>query len=106
MWSAEATREYDEGEAVGDGNPNNDLDPSVSEYLAKLTETTAFPEIFITDSRGYAIAANAALATSTRARTTGGFSWRTTYRSSRSTVLLREAKAGIKSPTNHRTVSM
>jgi HAMP domain-containing protein len=60
MWSAEATREYDDGEAVGDGNPNNDLDPSVSEYLAKLTKTTAFPEIFITDSRGYAIAANAA----------------------------------------------
>jgi len=60
MWSAEAAREYDEGEAVGDGNPNNDLDPAASNYLIVLSNSTAFPEIFITDNRGYAIAANGA----------------------------------------------
>ena len=60
MWSAEAMREYDEDEAIGDGNPNNDLDPAASNYLAALSNSTAFPEIFITDGRGYAIAANGA----------------------------------------------
>ncbi|MFQ6028824.1 MAG: hypothetical protein ACE5Q6_15175 [Dehalococcoidia bacterium] len=60
MWSAESGREYDEGEAVGDGNPSNDLDPAASNYLAALANSTAFPEIFITDHRGYAIAANGA----------------------------------------------
>ena len=60
MWSAEATREYDEGEAVGDGNPNNDLNPTASNYLTALSNSTSFPEIFITDNRGYAVAANGA----------------------------------------------
>lgn len=60
MWSAEAARKYDEGEAVGDGNPDNDLDPAASNYLVALSNSTAFPEIFITDSRGYAIAASGA----------------------------------------------
>ncbi len=60
MWSEENNRVYDEGEAVGDGNPNNDLNPTASQYLATLATSTSFPEIFITDNRGYAIAANAA----------------------------------------------
>ena len=60
MWSAEATREYDKSEAVGDGNPNNDVDPTASNYLIALSNSTSFPEIFITDNRGYAIAANGA----------------------------------------------
>jgi len=61
MWSDEDTREYDEGEATGDGDLSNDLNPTSSEYLATLSSTTGdFPEIFITDSRGYAISANGA----------------------------------------------
>jgi HAMP domain-containing protein len=61
MWSAEATREYDEGEAVGDGDPYNDVNPAASEYLINLSKSTGVhPEVFITDSRGYAIAANGA----------------------------------------------
>jgi len=60
MWSAEATRQYDEGEAVGDGNTNNDLDPAASSFLKALSTSTAYPELFITDARGYAIAASAA----------------------------------------------
>lgn len=61
MWSAEATRIYTELEAVGDGDATNDLDPDASAYLSSLSTTTGtFPEIFITDSRGYAIAANGA----------------------------------------------
>ena len=61
MWSAEATRTYDDLEAVGDGDFDNDLDPEASEYLKTLSTTTGtYPEIFITDNRGYAIAANGA----------------------------------------------
>jgi methyl-accepting chemotaxis protein len=60
-WSAEESREYDGGEAVGDGDTSNDLNPETSEYLDRLCETTGtYPEIFITDYRGYAIAANGA----------------------------------------------
>lgn len=61
MWSAASTRKYDEGEAVGDGNPDNDLSPSASNYLAELSKTMmVYPEIFITDNRGYAVAASVA----------------------------------------------
>jgi HAMP domain-containing protein len=60
MWSSEATREYNDGEAVGDGNPDNDLFPPVSKYISHLSAGTDYPEIFITDYRGYVIAANAA----------------------------------------------
>ena len=45
MWSAEATRKYNDDEAIGDGNPDNDLSPSVSKYLADLSATTNYPEI-------------------------------------------------------------
>ena len=61
MWSAEKTRVYDEGEATGDGDPANDLSPETSNYLASLSQVTGtFPEVFITDNRGYAIAASVA----------------------------------------------
>ena len=56
-----STRTYDELEAVGDGDYTNDLDPEASEYLESLSTTTGtYPEIFITDNRGYAVAANGA----------------------------------------------
>ncbi|NLE09213.1 MAG: hypothetical protein GX631_08170, partial [Dehalococcoidales bacterium] len=58
MWSAEGTREYTDGEAVGDGNPENDLLPAASEYLTELVAGTSFSEIFLTDARGYVIAAS------------------------------------------------
>ncbi|MFH0874658.1 MAG: HAMP domain-containing protein [archaeon] len=61
MWSAQSTRVYDEGEATGDGNPDNDLSSTASKYLITLsTMTGVYPEIFTTDNRGYAIAANVA----------------------------------------------
>jgi len=61
MWSAELTRVYDEGEAIGDGNLANDLNPTASIFLKTLSDNTGtYPEIFITDNRGYAIAANVA----------------------------------------------
>lgn len=61
LWSAESTRVYDEGEATGDGNPANDLNPTASNYLISLSKTTnIYPEIFTTDNRGYAVAANVA----------------------------------------------
>jgi len=61
MWSAAATRKYNDiNAAVGDGNPDNDLSPVVSKYLADLSATTNYPEISITDSRGYIIAASSA----------------------------------------------
>jgi HAMP domain-containing protein len=60
-WSASASREFDDGEAVGDGNPSNDINPEASNYLVTLSGTVeGFPEIFFTDARGYAIAANGA----------------------------------------------
>ncbi|MBR9675709.1 HAMP domain-containing protein [Candidatus Woesearchaeota archaeon] len=59
-WSASATRVYDEGEATGDGNPDNDVSPEASRFLMRLVAQTPYPELFITDSRGYAIAASAA----------------------------------------------
>lgn len=58
-WSASATRQYEDGEAVGDGDISNDLDPEASKYLIRLSnELGTFPEIFFTDYRGYVIAAN------------------------------------------------
>ncbi len=61
MWSAKAMRAYnDRKEAIGDGNPGNDLSPAVSKYLADLSTSTSYLEVSITDSRGYTIAASAA----------------------------------------------
>ncbi len=61
MWSAKALRAYnDRKEAIGDGNPGNDLSPAVSKYLADLSTSTSYLEVSITDSRGYTIAASAA----------------------------------------------
>jgi HAMP domain-containing protein len=60
MWSAAATRKYNNDEAVGDGNLDNDLSPPVSRYLADLSATTNYPEISVTDARGYTIAASVA----------------------------------------------
>jgi HAMP domain-containing protein len=60
MWSAEATRVYNGYVATGDGDPDNDLFPEVSRYLSDLSATTSFKSIFITDYRGYVIAANTA----------------------------------------------
>jgi len=61
-WSASSTRQYDGDEAMGDGNPDNDIDPETSEYLIRLSKKSdgAYPEIFITDHRGYAVAASGA----------------------------------------------
>ncbi len=61
MWSATATRKYnDQKQAIGDGDPDNDLSPSLSKYFTDLTVNTNYQEIFITDSRGYIIAASGA----------------------------------------------
>jgi len=61
MWSAEATREYDEGEACGDGDPANDISPEASAFLTDIAATSGVvPDIFITNFNGYAIAANGA----------------------------------------------
>jgi HAMP domain-containing protein len=60
-WSASSTRQWDGDEAMGDGKPSNDINPEASEYTKMLSETVVgFPEIFFTDDRGYAIAANEA----------------------------------------------
>jgi HAMP domain-containing protein len=60
-WSDPATRQFDGDEAMGDGDPDNDINPDASEYLISLCNTfPGFPEVFFTDSRGYAIAANGA----------------------------------------------
>ena len=60
MWSAAATRVYNDGDASGDGNADNDVAPTVSRYLATLVSTTNYPEIFITDTNGFVIAASGA----------------------------------------------
>jgi hypothetical protein len=62
MWSAAATRSYaDDTRANGDGNFENDLNPKASKYLAEMSKLTDnYPEIFFTDSRGYAVGANVA----------------------------------------------
>ncbi len=67
MWSDPTTREYDDGEAMGDGDPNNDLNPKASFYLQEIQKSLTcdagemfYPEIFFTDVRGYAIAATGA----------------------------------------------
>ncbi len=60
MWSAKENRRYIYIEAAGDGNPNNDLSPAVSKYLTEISTSINYPEIFITDYRGYTIAANTA----------------------------------------------
>jgi len=60
-WSAEATREYDEGEAVGDGDAANDISPEASNFLITSAEVSVVvSDVFITDYRGYVIAANGA----------------------------------------------
>jgi HAMP domain-containing protein len=60
-WSKSSTRQFDGDEAMGDGSPSNDINPAASEYLILLSSTAVgYPEIFFTDYRGYAIAANAA----------------------------------------------
>jgi HAMP domain-containing protein len=61
-WSASSTRQYDGDEAMGDGDPDNDINPDTSEYLIRLSKDSdgAYPEIFITDARGYAVAASGA----------------------------------------------
>jgi methyl-accepting chemotaxis protein len=67
MWSDPASRKFDDGEAMGDGDPSNDLNPKASQYLQALQESIVcddgemfYPEIFFTDARGYAIAATGA----------------------------------------------
>ena len=60
MWSAEENRRFIYIEAAGDGNPTNDLSPAVSKYITELSTSINYPEIFITDYRGYTIAANGA----------------------------------------------
>lgn len=60
MWSAAATRQFTDGKAVGDMNPDNDLSPALTKYLDELPAITYFREIVVTDSRGYTIATNVA----------------------------------------------
>ncbi len=61
-WSDPATRQYDDGEAMGDGKPQNDISFDASNFLITLSQDAqgAYPEIFFTDARGYAIAASGA----------------------------------------------
>jgi hypothetical protein len=58
MWSHEKSRKFKDGEAIGDGEPENDISPAASRYLLELSKTLAFPELFLTDARGYVIAAS------------------------------------------------
>ncbi|MCD4762335.1 hypothetical protein K8R32_05260, partial [bacterium] len=61
MWSANENRIYTSVGAVGDGSPANDLNPHVSEYLRDIANSYGhFKEIFLTDVRGYTIAATGA----------------------------------------------
>ncbi len=57
-WSNFSTRSTVSGEVPGDGDPDNDIDPAVSRYLAQIVHDTNFLEIFITDARGFVIAAS------------------------------------------------
>ena len=41
MWSAAQGRKYDDGEAMGDGRPENDLVPEASLYLSTLSASTS-----------------------------------------------------------------
>ncbi len=61
-WSNTTTRQYDEGEAMGDGDPDNDINSDASNFLITLSKESngAYPEIFFTDARGYAVAASGA----------------------------------------------
>jgi len=61
MWSAEKTRTFaDDGEAKGDGAIGNDIVPAASSYLALLSKSTPYPEIFSTEAHGYVVASGAA----------------------------------------------
>ncbi|MFP4641323.1 MAG: HAMP domain-containing protein [Dehalococcoidia bacterium] len=58
MWSAEDRRSYTEADvAMGDGYPSNDLNEEASKYLGHQTHGP-WAHFFITDNRGYVIAAN------------------------------------------------
>jgi len=58
MWSSSETREYVHGRAVGDGDPGNDLNPDAASYLQDIQSLySVYPEIFITDKRGFTVAA-------------------------------------------------
>lgn len=60
-WSRESSREFTaDGEAKGDGEPDNDIAPAASTFMATLSQTTAYPEIFSTEARGYVIASGTA----------------------------------------------
>jgi hypothetical protein len=56
-WSAEVGRTFVDKQAVGDGNSGNDIVPAASDFLAELSKTNPYPELFTTDSRGYVVAA-------------------------------------------------
>jgi len=58
MWSTQTLRKYNEGKAIGDSNPDNDLAPAVSKFFANISVKTNFMELSLTDSRGYVIAAS------------------------------------------------
>jgi hypothetical protein len=93
------------GEVPGDGNPDNDLDPAVSRYLAQLVHDTNFLEIFITDDRGFVIAAVGPPAISTRAGRLAALLYWYQVRD-QTNVPGPAAKAGIKPVTNPTTDSM
>lgn len=57
-WSREKGRTFKSAEAVGDGDPDNDIAPSASRYLIDLSKSMAYPELFATDARGFVIAAS------------------------------------------------
>ncbi|HEY5955583.1 MAG TPA: HAMP domain-containing protein [Polyangiaceae bacterium] len=57
-WSRSNSRMFKDGEAVGDGDPDNDISPAASRYLCELSKTLSYPELFLTDARGYVVAAS------------------------------------------------
>lgn len=57
-WSAETGRQFAKDQAVGDGNPKNDILPVASEFLVDLSAQYPYPELFATDGRGYIVAAS------------------------------------------------
>lgn len=60
-WSAEQGRKADsDGEVQGDGNPENDVVPAASRFLTQMSKDSLYPEVFLTEGRGYVIAAGQA----------------------------------------------
>ncbi|MFX0183226.1 MAG: methyl-accepting chemotaxis protein [Candidatus Hodarchaeota archaeon] len=67
LWDSYEGANYDNDENMKNNktaiawNPDNDVDPELSEYLNDVAESDNFAEIFITDARGYVFASTQAV---------------------------------------------